>query len=110
MRHTPKTARNNAQSVYAKMLRKLNASVNNEGNVYYPAKENFNNNGPTRGNLLRRQTKSQSRYNHLLRQANKAQRQFSTVKHPRENEASAFRKLLANVRARLRGTGRNLTA
>lgn len=109
MRHTPNTARNNAQSVYAKMLRKLNASVTN-GNVYYPAKENFNNNGSTRGNLLKRQAKSPSRYNYLLRQANKAQRQFSTLKHPRYNEESAFRKLLANVRARLRGTGRNLTA
>jgi hypothetical protein len=97
MRHTPNTARNNAQSVYAKILRKLNASVNNEGNLFYTAKQNFNNNGSTRGNLLKRQ-------------ANKAQRQFSTVKHPRENEASALRKLLANVRARLRRTGRNLRA
>jgi hypothetical protein len=110
MRHTPKTARNNALRVYAALLRKRRATVNNEGNVYFNAKENFNF-APTRQTLLRRQAnKSPTRYNYLLRQANKAQRQFSTVKHPRENEASAFRKLLANVRARLRGTGRNLSA
>ena len=107
MRHTPARARAHGQSVYARLLRKRGATVNNEGNVYYNAKENFNNFGPTRQTLLRRQAnKSPSRYNYLLRQA---QRQIEPPKALVQNEASAFRKILANVRARLRGTGRKLT-
>ena len=43
MRHTAASARAHAQSVYAELLRKHGASVNNEGNLYYNAKENFKN-------------------------------------------------------------------
>lgn len=98
--HTKKTANSNSKSVYAALLRKYNASVNNEGNVYYPARENFNNNNhPTRGNLLKGLMRAPTRRNYLLRQA----------KPQLQNEASALRKMLINIRARLRGTGRNLT-
>ena len=41
----------------------------------------------------------------LLKQVNMP----NTPKTQRENEASEFRKVLANVRARLRGSGRKLT-
>ena len=44
MRHTPASARAHAQRVYAELLRKRGASVNNEGNLYYNANENFKNN------------------------------------------------------------------
>ena len=101
MRHTPASARAHAQRVYAELLRKRGASVNNEGNLYYNANENFKNNNkkPTRGNLLKGLTRAPTRRNYLLRQA----------KSPHENNASMLRKMIANVRARLRGTGRNLT-
>lgn len=109
MRHTAARARSRGQRVYAKLLKEQGATVNNEGNVYYNSKENFNLNnfGPTRQTLLRRQAnRSPTRYNFLLKQAH---RQANPPRPVVQNEASAFRKMLANVRARLRGTGRKLT-
>ena len=101
MRHTKSTAEKHGRSVLARLLKRRGA-IQRNGNTFYNAQENFNNNmGPRRVNLLRRQIPL-TRYNSLLRQVNMPE------KVQRENEASAFRKVLANVRERLRRTGRKL--
>lgn len=103
MPHTRRSAERHGRSVYERLLRKHNALQRN-GNIYYNAQYNFNTEGPRRVNLLLKQAGTpRTRYNYLLKQVNVPE------KIKRENEASAFRRMLAHVRARLRGTGRNLT-
>lgn len=104
MRHTKSHAEKHGRSVLARLLKRRGA-IQRNGNIFYNAQENFNMNmGPRRANLLRRQINATplTRYNRLLKQVNMPE------KVQRENEASAFRRVLANVRARLRGTGRKL--
>lgn len=58
---------------------------------------------PRRINMLMKQAQTpRTRYNYLLKQVNMPE------KVQKENEASAFRRMLAAVRARLRHTGRKL--
>jgi hypothetical protein len=103
MPHTKSHAEKHGRSVYARLLKRHGVTKLNN-NLYYNAPHNFNMNmSPRRVNMLMKQAQTpRTRYNYLLKQVNVPE------KMQKENEASAFRRMLAAVRARLRHTGRKL--
>jgi hypothetical protein len=105
MHHTKTHAEKHGRSVLARLL-KRHGAIQRNGNIFYNAQESVNM-GPRRVNMLRRQINAAppTRYNLLLKRVNESN---NNKKQHKENEASAFRRVLANVRARLRGTGKKL--
>ena len=100
MTHTNNNAREEHRRVLANLAKRLGATLSNNGRLYFNTKNSFNNNNSRAKALMRQARPPPTRILGLLNELNKKK------KKQYNDEAAAFRRMLAIVRASLNPVGR----